>query len=100
MKRLILILFSIFILNSCDGGIYYRIKVKPGDIRQTFTDEYVITEVCDGNNGFGRPFWKKVSIEEHRVIVCKYDTVYVDENYNKFVIDTILINNKINCLEK
>lgn len=86
MKRLILILFSIFVLNSCHGGINYYIKVKQGDIRQTFTDEYIITEVCDGTNGFGYPFWKQTKIEQIPIIK---DTIYINDISK---IDSIIVS--------
>lgn len=66
MKKLIkvfVLLIAVLALSSCSGGISYKMKVKKGDIRTTETDEYVLTEVCTGINGFGCPLWEKVSIQ-------------------------------------
>lgn len=64
MKKILIIIFTIVLLTSCTGGINYRMIVKTGDIRKTYTDEYVLTEVCTGSNGLGASFWQKVSIEK------------------------------------
>lgn len=64
MKKFLAILFTVLLLTSCTGVVNYRMRVKKGDIRKTFTEEYVLTEICDGTNGFGMPFWDKVSIEK------------------------------------
>ncbi len=53
----------LLILTACDSGINYRVKVNTGDIRITETPEYIMTEQCTGCNGFGKPTWKKVSVE-------------------------------------
>ena len=64
MKKILIIIFTIILLTSCTGGINYRMRLKKGDIRKTYTNEYVLTEVCTGSNGFGVSFWEKVSIEK------------------------------------
>ena len=64
MKKILIIIFTIILLASCTGGINYRIGVKKGDIRKTYTNEYVLTEVCNGSDGFGTPQWNKVAIEK------------------------------------
>ena len=72
MKRLIkvfVLLTAVLALSSCAGGISYRMKVKKGDIRTTESDEYVLTEVCTGTNGFGYPLWKKVSIQNKNMSI-------------------------------
>ena len=63
MKKLLLIVLLI-IAASCTGGVNYRVKVQKGDVRKTYTQEYVITEVCDGCNGFGCPQWTKTTVEK------------------------------------
>ena len=63
MKKLLLIAM-LLVAASCQGGVTYKAKVRPGDIRKTYTREYVITEVCRGENAFGHLFWDKVSIEK------------------------------------
>ena len=75
MKKILAIIFAILLLASCTSGVNYRISVKVGDIRKTYTEEYVLTETCTGANGFGMPFWKKVSIVPR-------DTISV-ENYER-----------------
>lgn len=67
MKKILTIIFTIFtvvLLASCTGGVNYRIEVKKGDIRKTYTNEYVLTEICGGCNVFGTPNWDKVAIEK------------------------------------
>ena len=67
MKKILIIVFTIVnivLLTSCTGGINYRMRVEKGDIRKTYTNEYVFTEVCTGYDAFGTPSWKKVSIEK------------------------------------
>ena len=39
-------------------------RVKKGDIRKTYTNEYVLTEVCTGSDGFGLLCWEKAAIEK------------------------------------
>lgn len=64
MKKILIIIFTVVLLASCTGGVNYRIEVKKGDIRKTYTNEYVLTEICGGCNGFGTPNWDKVAIEK------------------------------------
>ena len=49
---------------GCTSGINYRMKVEEGDIRKTYTNEYVLTEICNGSDGFGTPTWDKVAVEK------------------------------------
>ena len=49
---------------SCTGGVNYRVKIHRGDIRKTYTEDYILTERCNGCNGFGIPQWEDVSIEK------------------------------------
>ena len=72
MKK-ILSAILVLVITSCSGGITYRVKVQKGDVRKTYTQEYVITEVCDGVNGFGNPFWEKVSVEKRSIEVESND---------------------------
>ncbi len=72
MKKLIkvfVLLTAVLALSSCAGGISYKMKVKKGDIRTTESDEYVLTEVCTGTNGFGYPSWEKVSIQKKNMSI-------------------------------
>ena len=62
MKKIIIGILLLSILTSC-GRINYPVPIKIGDKRITETEQYVITEVCSGTNGFGHPFWDYVSIE-------------------------------------
>lgn len=62
MKKIIIGILLLSILTSC-RGIHYPVSIKEGDKRITETEEYVITEVCTGINGFGHPFWSYLSIE-------------------------------------
>lgn len=64
MKKILTIIFTVVLLAGCTGGINYRIEVKKGDIRKTYTNEYVLTEICSGSNAFGVPQWHKVAIEK------------------------------------
>lgn len=41
------------------------VKFARGDRRITHTKEYIITEVCDGINGYKQPVWKIESIEKN-----------------------------------
>lgn len=63
MKKILAIIFTTVLLTSCTGGINYRMKVEKGDIRKTYTNEYILTEVCMGSNTLGEPFWERASIE-------------------------------------
>ena len=40
------------------------VKFCKGDKRITYTQEYVITEICEGINGYKQPVWKIESIEK------------------------------------
>lgn len=62
MKKILIIIFTIVLLISCTGGINYRMPVKKGDIRKTYTNEYVLTEVCTGTNGLGST-WKRYQLK-------------------------------------
>ncbi len=64
MKKILAIIFTIVLLAGCTSGINYRMRVKKGDIRKTYTNEYVLTEVCTGSNGFGLLCWEKAAIEK------------------------------------
>jgi len=67
MKKILTIIFTIFavvFLAGCTGGVNYRMKVEEGDIRKTYTNEYVLTEICNGSDGFGTPTWDKVAVEK------------------------------------
>lgn len=64
MKKILAIIFTIVLLVGCTSGINYRMRVKKLDIRKTYTNEYVFTEVCTGANAFGIPLWEKVVIEK------------------------------------
>lgn len=63
MKKLLIFLIAALLISSCTGGVNYRVKIKKGDTRVTTTQEYVLTEICTGETGFGAPIWEKVSIE-------------------------------------
>lgn len=75
MKKILTIILATLLFASCTSGVNYRILVTEGAIRKTYTDEYVLTEICTGANGFGKPFWKKVSVVQR-------DTIRV-ENYER-----------------
>jgi len=75
MKKILLIIFATLLFASCTNGVNYRVSIEQGDIRKTYTEEYVLTERCIGENGFGIPLWKKVS-------VIPRDTISV-ENYER-----------------
>jgi len=64
MKKILTIIFTVVLLAGCTGGVNYRMKVKEGDIRKTYTNEYVLTEICTGSDGFGTPNWDKVAVEK------------------------------------
>jgi len=64
MKKILIIIFTVVLFTGCTSGINYRMSVKKGDIRKTYTNEYVLTEICNGSNGFGTPTWDKVAVEK------------------------------------
>ncbi len=64
MKKILTIIFTVVFLAGCTGGVNYRMKVKEGDIRKTYTNEYILTEICTGSDGFGTPNWDKVAVEK------------------------------------
>ena len=64
MKKILTIIFTVVLLTGCTGGVNYRMEVKKGDIRKTYTSEYVLTEICTGCDGFGTPNWDKVAVEK------------------------------------
>lgn len=75
MKKILTIILATLLFASCTSGVNYRVSVKEGDVRKTYTEEYILTETCTGANGFGMPIWKKVSIVPR-------DTIRV-ENYER-----------------
>ena len=46
------------------NNMTYSVDVKftRGDKRVTYTKEYVITEICEGINGYKTPVWTVMSI--------------------------------------
>jgi hypothetical protein len=76
MKKLILFIFSLFLLLSCDE--IATVKLSQGDKRVTYTKDYIVIEECIGFNGFNEPFW------EQREILNKSqnDTIIVILNSN------------------
>ena len=77
MKKLILFIFSLFLLLSC-GNEIATVKLSQGDKRVTYTKDYIVIEECTGLNGFNEPFW------EQREILNKIqnDTIIVILNSN------------------
>ena len=77
MKKLILFIFSLFLLLSC-GDKIATVKLSQGDKRVTYTKNYIVIEECTGLNGFNVPFW------EQREILNKSqnDTIIVILNNN------------------
>ena len=67
MKKFFAFVFALLILVSCSGGVDFRIPVEVGDTRVTETKEYIIVEVCESINGFGHPWWKKISVERKQI---------------------------------
>ena len=57
MKKLILFIFSLFLLLSC-GDEIATVKLSQGDKRVTYTKDYIVIEECTGLNGFNEPFWE------------------------------------------
>lgn len=63
MKKILFIVLIALTVASCTNGVNYRVKIDQGDIRKTYTEDYILTERCTGCNGFGMPQWEDVSIE-------------------------------------
>jgi len=61
MKKLILFIFSLFLLLSC-GDEIATVKVLKGDKRVTYTRDYIVIEECTGFSGFAKPFWEQRGI--------------------------------------
>ena len=61
MKKLILFIFSLFLLLSC-GNEVATVKLSQGDKRITYTKDYIVIEECTGLNGFNMPFWEQREI--------------------------------------
>ena len=61
MKKLILFIFSLFLLLSC-GDEIATVKLSQGDKRVTYTKDYIVIEECTSFNGFDEPFWKQIEI--------------------------------------
>ena len=64
MKKLILLLALAFAMCGCNHrvgsttiGKRMFVPIEKGATRLTITSDYIIVETCDGNNGFGEPFW-------------------------------------------
>jgi hypothetical protein len=76
MKKLILFIFSLFLLLSCNK--IATVKLSQGDKRVTYTKNYIVIEECTGFNGFNEPSW------EQREILNKSqnDTIIVILNNN------------------
>lgn len=61
MKKLILFIFSLFLLLSCGGNEIATVKLSQGDKRVTYTKDYIVIEECTGYDGFGS-FWEQREI--------------------------------------
>jgi hypothetical protein len=62
MKKLILFIFSLFLLLSCDGDEIATVKLSQGDKRVTYTKDYIVIEECTAVEGFYKPVWKQREI--------------------------------------
>ena len=59
MKKIICICFSILLLIGCaKEGRNVSYEYEEGDLKLTFTRDYIIIDSCTGFNGFGQAFWK------------------------------------------
>jgi len=61
MKKLILFIFSLFLLLSC-GDEIATVKLSKGDKRVTYTRDYIVIEECTGFSSFDEPFWEQRGI--------------------------------------
>jgi hypothetical protein len=61
MKKLILFIFSLFLLLSC-GDVIATVKLSQGDKRVTYTKDYIVIEECTGFSGTNEPFWEQREI--------------------------------------
>lgn len=61
MKKLILFIFSLFLLLSC-GDVIATVKLSKGDKRVTYTKDYIVIEECTGFSGANEPFWEQREI--------------------------------------
>ena len=77
MKKLILFIFSLFLLLSC-GDEIATVKLSQGDKRVTYTKDYIVIEECTGLNGFNEPFWEQMEILNK----TQNDTIIVILNSN------------------
>ena len=77
MKKLILFIFSLFLLLSC-GNEIATVKLSQGDKRVTYTKDYIVIEECTDIDALNEPFW------EQREILNKSqnDTIIVILNNN------------------
>jgi hypothetical protein len=78
MKKLILFIFSLFLLLSC-GNEIATVKLSRGDKRVTYTKDYIVIEECNGLNGFSGPFWEQSKILNR----SQNDTIIVILNNNE-----------------
>ena len=78
MKKILIIVFAILLFISCTGGVNYFISIKKGDIRKTYTTEYVLIERCEGVNIFGELLWKNVSVVKKDTINIRNIEQYQD----------------------
>ena len=78
MKKLILFIFSLFLLLSCGGNEIATVKLSQGDKRVTYTKDYIVIEECTGLNGFNEPFWEQMEILNK----TQNDTIIVILNSN------------------
>lgn len=77
MKKLILFIFSLFLLLSCGGDEIATVKLSQGDKRVTYTKDYIVIEECTGFDCFGQ-FWKQRKILNK----SQNDTIIVILNNN------------------
>jgi uncharacterized protein YcfL len=79
MKKLILFIFSLFLLLSCsNGNEIATVKLSQGDKRATYTKDYIVIEECTGFNCANEPFWKQMEILNN----SQNDTIIVILNNN------------------
>jgi hypothetical protein len=78
MNKLILFIFSLFLLLSC-GNEIATVKLSRGDKRITYTKDYIVIEECTGFSGFNEPFWEQREILNKS---RKNDTIMIILNSN------------------
>lgn len=59
MKKIFYLCFSIpLLLIGCRDGRDVRYEYERGDLKLTFTRDYIIIDSCTGINGFNQAQWK------------------------------------------